>query len=84
MNEWMNGWMILLTYFSVTQESTCIVPWMDEQMNKWMNDLDTHTSVWHKSTCIVPWMDEWMNKWMNEWDEWFYTHTSSWHKNQHV
>jgi hypothetical protein len=45
----MNGWMILHTYFSVTQESTCIVLWMDEWMNEWMTQ---------EPTCIAQRMDE--------------------------
>jgi hypothetical protein len=55
-NKWMDEWFYIHTYFSATQESTCIVPWMDEWMNEWMDgwsqhtyDLNTHTSVWHKN-----------------------------------
>jgi hypothetical protein len=34
-NKWMDEW-FYSTYFSVTQESTCMVLWMDEWMNEWM------------------------------------------------
>jgi hypothetical protein len=74
MDEW-----ILLTYFSVTQESTCIVPRMDEQMNGWMIlthilQCDTRINMYSST----------LNGWINEGMDDLNTHTSVWHKNQHV
>jgi hypothetical protein len=52
------GWMILHTYFIMTQESTCIVHWMDE----WM--ILTHILQCDTKINMYSTFNGWINEWM--------------------